>query len=118
MANVIIYYRFQTLIDSLTLITISIALYALFYYIRKLTLERWVVKAVNAAEKMFPEPGSSQEKKDWVVNFLKENNFTVNVSDEVVDALIESAVNTMNIQQGKCVDSGDVKKQLSLKKQL
>jgi hypothetical protein len=33
--------------------------------------ERWVSRAVHAAEQMFPGEGRGEEKYDWVMNFVK-----------------------------------------------
>lgn len=33
--------------------------------------ERWVSRAVQAAEQMFPGEGRGEEKYDWVMNFVK-----------------------------------------------
>ena len=71
------------------------------YYVKKYNLEKWVVRAVNAAEIMFDISG---DKKQWVLKFLRENGFTNGVSEAVVDALIEAAVNELNLQQGKISD--------------
>ena len=46
--------------------------------------------AVSAAEMIFQEGGSGAAKKDWVINYLKEHG--VDVDEEQVNALIESAV--------------------------
>jgi len=87
--------------DGLGVGLIGAVLYIITFFIKKYNLENWVVKAVNAAEIMFDAPGSSKEKKQWVIDFLKNNGLTAGVPDAMVDALIEAAVNSLNIQQGE-----------------
>ena len=91
----------STLFDGLGVGLIAFILYTITFFIKKYNLENWVVKAVNAAEIMFDAPGSSKEKKQWVIDFLKGNGLTAGIPDGMVDALIEAAVNTLNIQQGQ-----------------
>lgn len=53
----------------------------------------WVKIAVSAAEQIFGEKKGA-EKKQYVLNFLEENGFSVD--DESVNAAIEAAVKQLN----------------------
>lgn len=50
----------------------------------------WVKIAVTAAEQIYKGSGRGEEKKQYVLNWLKEHNITVDA--EAIDAMIESAV--------------------------
>lgn len=54
------------------------------------TLQKWVVVAVEAAEKLYQGSGRGDEKKAYVLKFLADKGFTVDT--DKLDALIESAV--------------------------
>lgn len=54
------------------------------------TLQKWVIVAVEAAEKLYQGSGRGDEKKAYVLDFLSSKGFTVD--SEKLDALIESAV--------------------------
>lgn len=58
------------------------------------TLEMWVNVAVAAAEQIFNVPGSGIKKKMYVMEFLKTKGVTI--TDQELDALIESAVYEIN----------------------
>lgn len=57
-------------------------------------LQRWVEVAVHAAEQLYQGDKRGEEKKQYVLDFLKEKGFDVD-SEEVLNAL-ESAVHDMN----------------------
>lgn len=79
-----------------TLLTALITAFLVPYLKRKVDEEKldnlytWVTIAVEAAEKIFSETGMGEEKKEYVLTFLSEKGFTVDVS--ILDAMIESAV--------------------------
>lgn len=79
-----------------TLLTALITAFLVPYLKRKVDEEKldnlytWVTIAVEAAEKIFSETGMGEEKKEYVLAFLSEKGFTVDVS--ILDAMIESAV--------------------------
>ena len=54
----------------------------------------WVKIAVAAAEQIYEGPGRGAEKKQYVLDFLAEQGFTVD--DSAVDAAIEAAVGYLN----------------------
>lgn len=60
--------------------------------------EYWVSMAVNAAEKIFTEPNSGIQKKEYVVNFLNDllNKNKIVITEEQLNVLIEAAVNELN----------------------
>lgn len=56
-------------------------------------LERWVSRAVNAAELVFPGEGRGEEKYDWVMNFIK--NMFPKTDAMTLRVMIEYAVKVM-----------------------
>ena len=54
----------------------------------------WVKIAVSAAEQIFKGSGRGEEKKQYVIAWLKERGFTVDENE--LDALIEAAVSELN----------------------
>lgn len=50
----------------------------------------WVNFAVEAAEMIYKGAGRGEEKKQYVLEFLKSKGFTLNTAE--IDALIEAAV--------------------------
>lgn len=53
-------------------------------------INAWVKIAVSAAEQIFKGSGRGEEKKQYVIAWLKERGFTVDEAE--LDALIEAAV--------------------------
>lgn len=62
-------------------------------------LERWVSRAVNAAEQIFSEPGKGEEKYDWVMNFIK--NLYPKTDAMTLRVMIEYAVKVMKGKQNE-----------------
>jgi hypothetical protein len=60
---------------------------------RKELLE-WVKIGVAAAEQLYTGQGRGEEKKQYVLEFLKSQGFTVD--EEAINAAIEAAVNQLN----------------------
>lgn len=58
------------------------------------TIEMWVKIAVAAAEQMKVAGLITDDKKDYVVKFIKDKGITI--TDEELDALIEAAVYEIN----------------------
>lgn len=56
-------------------------------------LERWVNRAVNAAEQLFPGEKRGDEKYDWVMNFIK--NLYPKTDAMTLRVMIEYAVRLM-----------------------
>lgn len=54
------------------------------------TIKLWVQVAVQAAEMLYVGSGRGEEKKQYVIEFLKSKGFTLNA--EEIENLIESAV--------------------------
>lgn len=88
-------------------VTLSITLITTFLlpYLRtkfgeeKITSAYNVIKIlVNAVEQTTREVGKGQEKKQWVIDRLKEYN--ISIDEEKVDEIIESAVKEMNDKVG------------------
>lgn len=57
-------------------------------------INAWVKIAVAAAEQIFKGSGRGEEKKQYVIAWLKESGFTVDEAE--LDALIEAAVYELN----------------------
>ena len=57
-------------------------------------INAWVKIAVTAAEQIYRGSGRGEEKKEYVINWLREHGMTVDESK--LDALIEAAVYDLN----------------------
>lgn len=62
------------------------------------TIKLWVQIAVQAAEMLYVGSGRGEEKKQYVIEFLKSKGFTLNA--EEIENLIESAVLKLKQAQG------------------
>ena len=62
------------------------------------TIKLWVQVAVQAAEMLYVGSGRGEEKKQYVIEFLKSKGFTLNT--EEIENLIESAVLELKQAQG------------------
>lgn len=62
------------------------------------TIKLWVQIAVQAAEMLYVGSGRGEEKKQYVIEFLKSKGFTLNA--EEIENLIESAVLELKQAQG------------------
>ena len=61
-------------------------------------IKAWVQIAVAAAEQVFAQSGMGEEKKEFVVEFLREKGFTLDTFE--IDALIEAAVHDLGGKHG------------------
>lgn len=59
----------------------------------------WVGIAVRAAEQIYNESGMGEKKKQYVLNFLADKGFTLDLNS--INAMIEAAVKELNIEQNK-----------------
>ena len=87
---------------------VALAIYLVYYFVKKYNLERWVKKAVHAAEILFDAPDTQEKKKEWVKKFLKTNLNLNGISDEQLDCMIEAAVEMLNISQQGSLSEKDV----------
>lgn len=55
----------------------------------------WVEIAVKAAEQIFSEPKTGEEKKAYVIGFLEKAG--IKITDDELDILIEAAVKELNV---------------------
>ena len=62
------------------------------------TIKLWAQVAVQAAEMLYVGSGRGEEKKQYVIEFLKSKGFTLNA--EEIENLIESAVLELKQAQG------------------
>ena len=94
----------QIILAIITLIIGLITRYAIPWIKNKLNDQQYDVFAtlvrvgVFAAEQLFTSD-QWKEKKEYVVNLLKENGYTVDST--AVDALIEATVRELRIEQGQ-----------------
>lgn len=59
----------------------------------------WVGIAVRAAEQIYNESGMGEKKKQYVLDFLADKGFTLDLNS--INAMIEAAVKNLNIEQNK-----------------
>ena len=96
----------QIILAVITLIGGLIARYLVPWLKAKLTGNKWeafrslVRVGVYAAEQLFTSE-QWKEKKQYVVNLLKENGYSVDTT--AVDAEIEAMVRELRIEQGQAV---------------
>ena len=102
----------QIILAIITFIGGLIARYVIPWIKSKLTdnqynaFKRLVRIGVFAAEQIFTSE-QWKEKKQYVVDLLKENGYTVDTTS--VDALIEATVRELRIEQGQQKDSAGAK---------
>lgn len=89
----------QAFVSILAIVITTIGGFAvknyLIPYLNNKNLTFWVQQAVIAAEKYFDErPGLGKEKKEYVKKFLMQN-LNVRVTDEQLDLLIDSTVESI-----------------------
>lgn len=86
----------QILIAVITLTTTLITAFLIPFLKAKIgekkfaELSKWVSIAVAAAEQIYTGSGRGKEKKEYVLAFLNEKGFTIDLDS--LDKLIESAV--------------------------
>lgn len=87
----------------ITVAVIAATAYLLPYLKSKGHLEKlgetmeYITIAVRAAEQIFVGSGLGEKKKEYVLQWLKDHNITVDL--DKVDAMIESAVYDLNLEQ-------------------
>lgn len=86
----------QITVAILTLVISLVSAFLIPYIKTKVTAEQfatiklWVQVAVQAAEMLYVGSGRGEEKKQYVLDFLKSKGFTLNM--EEIENLIEAAV--------------------------
>lgn len=86
----------QIIVAILTLAISMVSAFLIPYIKTKVTAEQfatiklWVQVAVQAAEMLYVGSGRGEEKKQYVLDFLKSKGFTLNT--EEIENLIEAAV--------------------------
>lgn len=98
----------QIITNFVGICLVSCGVYLVYYFIKRYNLEKWVQKAVHAAEILFDTPESQEEKKAWVIKFLKENVNITGVSDEQLECMVEAAVELLNVSQQGTLTEKDV----------
>lgn len=89
------------IVGAILALIAALITYRLIPYIKSKTTEKqfqeiqtWVKIAVEAAEMIFKETGMGKEKKQYVVNFLKAQGFSLDFDE--LDKMIEAAVLELN----------------------
>lgn len=86
----------QVIVAVLSLMLSLVSAFLIPYIKEKVTAEQfatiklWVQVAVQAAEMLYVGSGRGEEKKQYVLDFLKSKGFTLNM--EEIENLIEAAV--------------------------
>lgn len=65
-------------------------------------MKAWARIGVKAAEQMYTASGQGEVKKAYVLQFLNQHGFILDTA--TLDALIESAVNDINNEQGFIIE--------------
>ena len=100
----------QIILAVITLIGALITRYVIPWIKNKLTDHQYEVfnglikTGVYAAEQLYTSE-QWREKKQYVVDLLKENGYTVDTTS--VDALIEATVRELKIEQGKKIQKSE-----------
>ena len=85
---------------AIALISAAVSVFLIPWIKSKTTAEQrkeliaWAKIGVAAAEQLYVGAGRGEEKKQYVIDFLKEKGFTVDETS--VDAAIEAAVKQLN----------------------
>lgn len=88
----------------IALLAVVISRYAIPYIKTKTGTEKfermraWVEIGVRAAEQIYNGPGEGERKKQYVLKFLQDHGYTVDLAE--LEALLECAVKDMNTEQG------------------
>lgn len=89
------------IVEAVVAVVCAVVTCVLIPYIKSKTtteqqkeINAWVKIAVAAAEQIFKGSGRGEEKKQYVIAWLKERGFTVDEAE--LDALIEAAVYELN----------------------
>lgn len=86
----------QIIVAILTLVISAVSAFLIPYIKTKVSAEQfatiklWVQVAVQAAEMLYVGSGRGEEKKQYVLDFLKSKGFSLNM--EEIENLIEAAV--------------------------
>lgn len=87
---------------AIALISAAVSVFLIPWIKSKTTAEQrkeliaWTKIGVAAAEQLYVGAGRGEEKKQYVIDFLKEKGFTVDETS--VDAAIEAAVKQLNTE--------------------
>ena len=94
-------YDITPIIEAVAAIIAALITAFLVPYIKSKTtaeqqkeINAWVKIAVSAAEQIYTGSGRGEEKKEYVINWLREHGITVD--EAKLDALIEAAVYELN----------------------
>ena len=111
-------FDITTIIESVFMLLAAIITAIVIPYIKSKTtasqqaeINAWVKIAVTAAEQIYTGSGKGEEKKAYVLNWLREHGITVDT--DKLDALIEAAVyelpnnGLLPIEQGVIVGEDD-----------
>ena len=89
------------IVEAVVAVVCAVVTCVLIPYIKSKTtaeqqaeINAWVKIAVSAAEQIYTGSGRGEEKKEYVINWLREHGITVD--EAKLDALIEAAVYELN----------------------
>ena len=89
------------IVEAVVAVVCAVVTCVLIPYIKSKTtaeqqkeINAWVKIAVSAAERIYTGSGRGEEKKEYVINWLREHGITVD--EAKLDALIEAAVYELN----------------------
>ena len=89
------------IVEAVVAVVCAVVTCVLIPYIKSKTtteqqkeINAWVKIAVSAAEQIYTGSGRGEEKKEYVVQWLKDRGITVDA--EKIDAMIEAAVYELN----------------------
>lgn len=68
-------------------------------------MQSWARIAVKAAEQLYTDSGQGEKKKAYVLSFLNQHGFNLDMA--TLDALIESAVNSLKNEQNLLIVEGE-----------
>ena len=98
---------FVTVFTGVLMVFSAVVLYFIIPYINsKVAAEdmAFILKiidiAVRAAEQMYQATGVGEFKKEKVIEFIRDN-YDINITDEELSILIESAVKELNLWQAE-----------------
>ena len=101
------------IIEAVLAVIVAVVAYVLIPYIKSKTtseqqkeINAWVRIAVSAAEQIYVGSGRGEEKKAYVLEWLRSHGVTVD--DEKLDAMIEAAVYELSNTGLITIDEGVV----------
>lgn len=89
----------KILVNTIGVAAVVAAIRIAQLYIERYSLERYITKAVKAAEVLFDVPKSGEEKKKYVFNAAKEFFKGTWVTDKMIEVFLEAAVSELHSKE-------------------